>query len=62
MSKYVCSVCKKAMPRDLVLYIKHTEQHIVDEIKTKHPDWVGKDGVCHKCVEYYRESLKGKGR
>jgi len=56
---YHCSVCGKAVSNDLKILIQHTEEHIVDIIKKKHPEWIEKDGVCQKCVEYYRKQLKG---
>lgn len=31
-------VCCKSLPRDLLLIIPHTEQHIVEEIKREHPN------------------------
>ncbi len=56
---YQCSVCGKSVSNDLKILIQHTEEHIVDIIKKKHPEWIEKDGVCQKCVEYYRKQLKG---
>ncbi len=57
--KYKCDVCNDSVEGDLLVYIDHTEQHIIDEIKTKHPSWIEKDGVCRKCKDYYRDQLKG---
>ena len=57
--EYKCSVCGEQVEGDLLVYINHTEEHIMDEIKTKHPDWVEDDGLCKKCVDYYREQIKG---
>ena len=57
---YKCSVCEEEISNDLVVYINHTEKHIVDEIKAKHPDWIEKDGLCQKCVDYFKRQLKGK--
>ena len=57
--EYQCSVCKETVQGDLLVYIDHTEKHIMDEIKANHPDWVEKDGVCHKCVDYYKGQMKG---
>jgi hypothetical protein len=47
------------MPRDLLIVIPHTEQHIVDEIKKKHPGWAEGNGVCKKCYEYFKTQMKG---
>jgi len=56
---YQCSVCQETVQDDLLVYIDHTEKHIMDEIKANHPDWVEKDGVCQKCVDYYKGQMKG---
>lgn len=56
---YQCSLCHKEVEGDLLEYIDHTEKHIIDEIKSTHPEWVEGDGVCHKCVEYFKNQLKG---
>ena len=57
--EYTCSVCNKNVEGDLLVYINHTEEHIIDEIRTKHPEWETKDGLCKKCVDYYRQQMKG---
>ena len=54
---FICPTCKKAIPRDLLVIIPHTEQHIIDEIKKHHPDWSEKDGICKKCYEYYKQEM-----
>jgi len=58
--EYSCPVCRQKINEGSEAYINHTEEHIVDLIKDKHPEWEGKDGVCHKCYDYYRKQLKGK--
>jgi len=57
--EYTCSICKEKVQDDLLVYIKHTETHIIDEIKSKHPEWQDTEGVCRRCEDYYREQLKG---
>ena len=57
MEPYMCSVCGARVPRDLILYVSHTDQHIIDEIRKNHPDWIEKDGICVKCVDYYKKAL-----
>ncbi len=57
---YQCGVCGKAIEDDLKRFVQHTEGHIVDLIKKKHPDWVEKDGVCPKCFEYYKKQIRGE--
>lgn len=58
MATYRCPVCQEEMPRDLVLFLDHTNQHIMDEIKRKYPHWVAADGVCRKCVEYFQSQFR----
>ncbi len=58
---YTCSVCNQVVDGDLVAFQDHTEDHIIDVIKSKNPDWVESDGVCQKCVEYFRKQIKGEG-
>ena len=57
--EYLCSVCGKKVPGDMMVYMDHTERHVIDLIKMDHPEWVEKDGACRKCVEYYKGELKG---
>ena len=57
MDRYVCPVCKAKIERDLLLYIKHTDGHIIDAIKKKHPEWADDDGLCVKCVDYYKKEM-----
>jgi len=55
--EFICPVCYKKLPRELKYIIPHTEEHIVDEIKKVHPNWVEKDGMCGKCYEYFKKEL-----
>jgi hypothetical protein len=48
------------MERNLVLFLNHGEQHVIDKIKEEHPEWVSEDGVCQPCAEYYRKQLSGE--
>ena len=57
--EYKCSTCNEAIDGDLLVYIDHTEQHIMDEIQLSHPEWKKKDGICPKCIEYYKGQMKG---
>ncbi|MDP8212740.1 MAG: hypothetical protein P9X22_05545 [Candidatus Zapsychrus exili] len=57
---YVCSICKEEVNGDSLAYIKHTEGHIVDYIRTQHPEWEKEKGVCKKCHQYYIDELRGK--
>ncbi len=56
--KYHCDICHKKIEGGTSVYIDHTEEHIMDEIKSIHPEWVEKDGLCSKCVEYYKKQMK----
>ena len=42
------------MERDLLIFVDHTDQHIVEELKKNQPAWITKDGYCPKCLEYYK--------
>lgn len=57
--EYQCSVCGAKISADMLIYREHTNQHVIELIKTDHPDWAESDGVCKKCVEYYESELKG---
>lgn len=57
---YHCSVCQEKVEGDALEFIDHTEKHIIDLIRSKHPSWIEKDGICHKCVEYYKKQMRGR--
>ncbi|HOW36400.1 MAG TPA: hypothetical protein PL155_08320 [Candidatus Omnitrophota bacterium] len=57
--EYICDVCRKKISGDPLKFISHTEEHIVDIIKERHPDWVKENGICPKCLEHYKKQLKG---
>jgi len=56
---YTCSVCQQNVEGDLIKFKDHTEKHIVDLVKYEHPNWVEDDGMCTKCLDYYRAEIKG---
>jgi len=60
MERYKCATCGARVERDLVAFIKHTDKHVIEAIQKDHPEWVAKDGVCHKCLDYYKKEIKGK--
>ncbi len=60
MAGYQCPMCGNAMERNLVLFLDHTQQHVIDKIKEEHPDWVESDGVCRPCADYYQKQLSGE--
>ncbi len=57
--EYQCSVCKQKVMGDMIVYMDHTQKHIIDLVKHDHPDWVEQDGICQQCVSYYEQELKG---
>jgi hypothetical protein len=60
MAEYVCPVCGKKTRRDLIFFLEHTQAHMIELVKQKHPEWVDRDGLCRPCVDYFQKSLKGK--
>jgi len=60
MAPYKCPLCGKAVARDAALFLDHTHQHVIDEIKKGHPDWVESDGTCEPCAEYFEKQLSGE--
>ena len=54
---FICGTCGKTLPRELLTIMSHTEEHIVNEIKKKHPDWSETDGICTKCYAYYKKQM-----
>jgi len=56
-SNYQCPVCGNQMVRDPNVFRDHTHKHIIEEIKSKHPELVSKDGSCPKCESHYQEGF-----
>lgn len=56
---YRCPLCDRELRRDLILFLDHTNQHVIDRIKLAHPEWVTEDGACKPCVAYYESELAG---
>lgn len=59
LTEYHCPLCGRTMARDLALFLDHTNLHVIDEIKKKHPEWVETDGACQPCVQYYKKAFSG---
>lgn len=59
MSDYNCPLCNKNVPRDLMVFLQHTDSHIIAAIQKQNPSWVEKDGSCQKCAEFYRLQKTG---
>lgn len=61
MPVYTCPTCGEKMERDLLLFTKHTDEHIVTELKRLNPNWVTKDGYCQKCLNYFKTTFGKTG-
>ena len=57
MESYICPVCKEALERDLMVFLKHTDIHIIEVVLKEHPKWGHKDGICQECLDYYKKSM-----
>jgi hypothetical protein len=54
---YTCPTCGEKLERDILLFYRHTDRHIVDEILRRNPAWVTADGFCPKCVDYLKREI-----
>jgi hypothetical protein len=59
MMGYTCGVCGNRVEGGVIALSGHTEGHIVDLIKKKHPDWQEEEGICQRCLDYYRRQMRG---
>ena len=57
--EYQCSLCREKVEGDLITLKDHTDNHVIDLIKHDHPEWIQKDGMCQKCIDYYSSEIKG---
>lgn len=57
MQSYTCGACGDSVERDLIVFMKHTEGHIIAEIQKKHPEWKTEDGICQPCLDFYKKAL-----
>jgi hypothetical protein len=57
MEVYVCPVCKEAIEHDLMVFLKHADHHIIEEVLREHPQWAHQDGICSECLDYYKKSM-----
>ena len=60
MDSYVCPVCKEALAHDLMVFLKHTDHHIIEVVLKEHPHWGHADGICKECLDYYKKTLGHK--
>jgi hypothetical protein len=45
----ICELCG----RDTESLYHITEQVVLDMIRREHPEWVGDNGACPRCIGYY---------
>ena len=57
---YICPTCGSRMERDILLFYRHTDQHVVDELKKQNPQWISDEGFCPKCLDFFKREM-GKG-
>lgn len=62
MAGYTCPTCGEKMERDLLLFMNHTDQHVIEELKKQHPSWITQDGFCLQCLEYFKKAMGKSGR
>ena len=60
MNTYTCPTCNEKIERDLIVFMKHTDEHIIEAIRKSHPEWVSDKGICGKCLDYFKRAM-GKG-
>jgi len=56
-TKCKCPVCGVEVVRDVSAFLDHTKQHILDVVRSRHPEWIARDGSSARCGEYYEEQL-----
>ena len=57
-STAICPLCQKPFPvaelhTHIVTAPIDIRQYAREEIRTRHPDWVERDGACETCWNYY---------
>ena len=57
MENYICPICKKEMEHDLMVFLKHTDHHIIEVVLREHPQWAHQNGICQECLDYYKKSM-----
>src|SRR3989338_8198805 len=61
MAAYTCPTCGEKLQRDMLRFYKHTDQHIVEELKKMNPGWISNDGFCQKCLDFFKTEMS-RGR
>ena len=55
--KLICPLCKDSVDRLVYRFHLDSERVIVEKIKTEHPAWTEKDGMCSRCIDYYHTEI-----
>lgn len=40
-----------------MVFLKHTDHHIIETILKEHPKWAHQDGICQECLDYYKKNI-----
>lgn len=51
---YTCGVCHEPVVGDLLSFLHHTDQHVIEALGNLHPELSGGEGQHSKLQEYYR--------
>lgn len=54
---YTCPTCGDAVDRDILLFLHHTDRHILEALKELHPEWVKANGESPRVLDFYRAQL-----
>ena len=54
---YICPTCGEPVERDILVFLRHTDRHIIETLKELHPEWVEADGESPKVLDFYRAQL-----
>ncbi|MFQ5892787.1 MAG: hypothetical protein ACE5H5_00590 [Nitrospinota bacterium] len=54
---YTCAVCHAEVERDLLVFLRHTDQHILEALRELHPEWADGDGQGSQVRTHYRAQL-----
>ena len=53
--KKMCPICQKKVDSFSAEVCHEAKEYIMKRIKDDHPEWVEKDGLCPKCMDYYEK-------
>ena len=57
---YNCPTCGEKMERDLLLFTRHTDGHVVEALQKLHPEWITEEGFCQVCLDHYKAAMRGE--